>query len=613
MTDVRVLLVEGEALVAQDVESMLKRMGYGVPAIACSGEEAVRRAAETRPDLVLMDVELRGAMDGVEAAEQIQARFDIPVVYLTAHADDETLRRARITGPFGYLLKPLEARDLRSVIEMALYKHEMERKLEESEELYRAISELTTDFAYAGRFEADGTFVREWVTGAFTRITGFTPDEVWARGGWQSLVYPDDVPIFLQYLQALLSNQPGVSEYRIATRSGETRWLRDYGRPVWDEAQGRVVRIIGAAQDITERKVLEGIWRKYEFIANTSRDFMTLIGKNYTYEAANESYCRAHNKTEEEIIEHTVAGVWGEERYLTQIKGHLDKCFAGDEVHYQAWFEFAALGPRCLDVAYYPYCDGEGTVTHVVVVSRDITEHKRMEQSLLHAERLAAMGRLAAALAHEIKNPLQSMSINMELALDFPLQEEERQEHLQAVQRDIERLMALTGRILDFARPSQIERQPTSVAEVVRYALALAGKQLQRSHIRLSVDLPDDLPPVSASRDHLAQVFLNLIINAIEAMPAGGELSIAARLAGEQLELAFTDSGPGISPEALATIFEPFYTEKEGGTGLGLTVSRSIIQQHGGTITAGNVASGAVFTITLPVAPPDNSRLTESK
>jgi PAS domain S-box-containing protein len=365
--------------------------------------------------------------------------------------------------------------------------------------------------------------------------------------------------------------------------------------------------------EVAERKALEETWRRYEFIVNTSRDFMTLINRDYTYEAANESYCKAHNKTREEIVGHVIADVWGEERFLAQIKGHLDKCFAGNEGHYQAWFEFAALGWRCLDVAYYPYYDNEGTVTHVVVVSRDITEREQMQQSLLRAERLAAMGRLAAALAHEIKNPLQSISSNLELALDFPLPEEERQEHLQTVRREIERLMVLTGRILDFARPPRIERQPTSVVETVRYALALADKQLQHSHIRLSLDLPGRLPPVYASRDHLAQVFLNLTINAIEAMPAGGELSISARLAGEQVELTFADSGPGIPPQTLAMIFEPFYTTKEDGTGQGLAISHSIIQQHGGTITADNNASGAVFTITLPVAPPDKSHLTESK
>jgi len=240
----------------------------------------------------------------------------------------------------------------------------------------------------------------------------------------------------------------------------------------------------------------------------------------------------------------------------------------------------------------------------------EIIERKRVEKHLLRTERLAAMGRLAAALAHEINNPLQAVSSSLELAMDFPLEREERQEYLQAARREIERLMGLTDRVLNFARPPQIEQQVISAADVVRYALALASKQLDYSHIRVKLDLPDVLPPVLASNSQLAQVFLNLMINAIEAMPDGGELSISARLAGGRVEVTFTDGGPGISPDAMARLFEPFYTTKENGTGLGLATSHSIIQQHGGIITASNApGGGSVFTVALPIAPLDKPHL----
>ena len=110
------------------------RLGYGVAAHGGTGEEAIQLAAELRPDLVLMDIGLPGEMNGVDAADEIRTRFDIPVVYLTAHSDEDTLARAKLTGPFGYVLKPFETRDLRSTLEMALYKHEQEKKLRESEE-----------------------------------------------------------------------------------------------------------------------------------------------------------------------------------------------------------------------------------------------------------------------------------------------------------------------------------------------------------------------------------------------------------------------------------------------------------------------------------------------
>jgi len=242
------------------------------------------------------------------------------------------------------------------------------------------------------------------------------------------------------------------------------------------------------------------------------------------------------------------------------------------------------------------------SIPAILCIARDLTERKRMEQYLLRTERLAAMGHLAAALAHEINNPLQSIGSSMELVLDFPLEKAERQEYLEAVRQEIDRLMSLTTRVLDFARPPRVERHPTSTSEVAHHALSLASKQLMHNRIGVNADLPEDLARVMASRDQLAQVFLNLILNAVEAMPDGGKLNISARPTDGHIHICFQDTGPGIQADAFEKVFEPFHTTKEDGTGLGLAVSYSIIQQHGGTITAANTAEGgAVFTVSLPV------------
>ncbi len=265
MTDARILVVEDESLVADSIVAMLENLRYAVSSVATSGEEAIQQAGETQPDLVLMDISLPGEMDGVEAAQVIQGRFDTPVVFLTAYADDETLRRAKITQPFGYVLKPFQKRELHGAIEMALYRHEMEQKLRASEARYRAISEITSDYAYAFVVEPDGTVVPEWETEAFKRITGYSTKEVMELGGWESLVHPDDLAIARQHFQAHVSGQSNVSEHRIVTKGGEVRWLRAYGQPVWDDTEGRVVRFYGAAQDITEQvKAQEALRRKLE-------------------------------------------------------------------------------------------------------------------------------------------------------------------------------------------------------------------------------------------------------------------------------------------------------------------------------------------------------------
>jgi two-component system sensor histidine kinase/response regulator len=141
----RILVVEDEVIIARDVRATLERLGYDVLATIPSGEAAVAAAADMRPDLVLMDIMLRGDMDGIEAAEQIRSRYDIPVVFLTSFADDKTLQRAKITEPFGYILKPFEERELATNIELALYKHEMERQLKDSEDRFRRLTEGIRD------------------------------------------------------------------------------------------------------------------------------------------------------------------------------------------------------------------------------------------------------------------------------------------------------------------------------------------------------------------------------------------------------------------------------------------------------------------------------------
>ena len=145
MTKARILVVEDESIVAADIQDRLESLGYEVPATVASGEKAVEKAGVLRPDLVLMDIQLNGRMDGVVAADQIRLRFGIPVIYLTANADHPTVQRAKVTEPFGYVIKPFEERELHTAIEVALYKHQAEQTLKESEERYRLLVELSPE------------------------------------------------------------------------------------------------------------------------------------------------------------------------------------------------------------------------------------------------------------------------------------------------------------------------------------------------------------------------------------------------------------------------------------------------------------------------------------
>jgi PAS domain S-box-containing protein len=149
MTKAHIMVVEDERIVAADIQDRLRALGYGVTALVTTGEEAEQVAAETRPDLVLMDIMLKGQMDGVEAAERITGALGIPVVFLTAHADETTLQRAKITAPFGYILKPFDERELHTTVEIALYRHATEAKLKRVERWLAAVVESIGDAVVA--------------------------------------------------------------------------------------------------------------------------------------------------------------------------------------------------------------------------------------------------------------------------------------------------------------------------------------------------------------------------------------------------------------------------------------------------------------------------------
>ena len=259
------------------------------------------------------------------------------------------------------------------------------------EQLFRTASELGTDYAYAFRVEPDGQVVWEWITGVFTRITGFSHEEVEARGGGFNLIHPDDMPAALQRVQTLLAGKSDVSEYRIITKSGDVRWLRDHGRPEWDTQQGRVVRICGAAQDITDRKRAEeavrGSEKRFRALIEKSTDGIALLDAKGTIFYASPSLSRILGYTEDEFV-----GRSAFERMhpddLRSTRGLmmelLDMPAGSNGAQYRylhkdgSWRWLESVGTNLL---------AERGVNAIVINFRDITDRRQAEMALAQALR----------------------------------------------------------------------------------------------------------------------------------------------------------------------------------------------------------------------------------
>ncbi|MCX7683558.1 MAG: ATP-binding protein, partial [Anaerolineae bacterium] len=231
-------------------------------------------------------------------------------------------------------------------------------------------------------------------------------------------------------------------------------------------------------------------------------------------------------------------------------------------------------------------------------------ELEKAHAALRHNEKLAALGRLAASVAHEINNPLSAILLHIYLLRQNLPQEESVQEGLDAIQQQIELIARLTEQLRDFARPPRRERRKMAINEVIENTLSLVGKELQKHNIHVERKLDPNVPPVMIAPDQIGEVLMNLIVNARDAMPEGGTLRICTHAGCDGVYVCVADTGVGIPPEILPRVFEPFFTTKgEHGTGLGLAISHSIMHEHGGDITVeSQVGQGTKFTLYFPLA-----------
>jgi signal transduction histidine kinase len=285
-----------------------------------------------------------------------------------------------------------------------------------------------------------------------------------------------------------------------------------------------------------------------------------------------------------------------------------------DEVYAQDWdwtFLNSANTLVHLRANVSPQTDDDGRRVGIVVLIKDVTNLVRMEQELRKRERLAAAGSLAAGIAHEIRNPLGALELNLRLLRDELRNPESSREevdgYFEVLFAETRRLNRITSNFLQLSRPAPLVKTRLAVQKPVRQVVRLLETEALEKNVRIEVDLGGEEIPVLGEESKLEQVCLNILINAIQAMPQGGVARVTVRRQsgedGEWAEIVFTDSGVGIPPENIPRLFDPYFTTRSDGTGLGLAIADRIVADHGGAISVtSSPGQGATLTVRLPVA-----------
>ena len=633
---------------------------YEVHAVA-DGRQALEATHRMRPALVLADV-MMPHLDGfglLRALRNDSALSGTPVILLSARAGEESRVEGLEADADDYLIKPFAARELlarvAAHVKMAKLRREtaereermrseaeLERaKLRASEErlaetsrlfreLQRADAELQLQVELlqqlpvsAWTLKPDGT--PDFVNRVWLEFSGLTLDFLQSHPeAWMTVVHPEDRERASKvFWNGIHSGQGFSLETRsLRAQDGTYRWHLQQA-VVLRDAEGKVLRFVGTTTDIDDLKRGEEALRESEqssrLILDGIAGFVAIMSPTGEIEEVNrqtlEYFGRTMERlkgwsTGEEVHPDDLPSVHSAWMHSVETKSVYDvdhRLRRADGVY--RWFHARGL----------PLCDSEGHVLRWYVLLTDIDDRKQAEEALRQAQsdlarinRVTTMGELAASLAHEIKQPISGAITNVNTCLrklghDEPNLEEVRTT-VTRIGRDAQRAAEIIDRIRSQFEKGAPKPETLDVNEIIQETIALLRSEAVRYDISVRMELATDLPRIHADRVQLQQVAMNLILNSIEAMKEVDrtrEMIIKSQQAeNEQVLVSVTDTGKGLPPQLAEKIFDPFFTTKSHGTGMGLRISRSIIESHGGRLWAvGSPERGATFQFTLPATP----------
>lgn len=640
----KIFIVEDESIVARDIRQQLEGLGYQVVGHSRTAEQAFIEIAKVKPALILMDIMLDGAIDGIEAAKRIRAEMGPPVVFVSAFNEDEVIERAKSTEPYGYITKPFSGRELRTTVEMALYKYRTEAVLRERE--FQLTQTFETSPVSMALIAMDGNIIR--VNHALCKLLGGEKAEMHE-------IHVDR--LFLDHAETIKGNMASLKDSEKSMLRFELSLQREDGLTVCVQSHLSIVKnhlnapihFVLQCQDISARKHAENQLMKFRSAIEQSTQQILIIDSDAKIEYANAAFLKTYGYTSEQIIgQHPKLFIVEEDS--ADSFADMWRSLSQNEVWTGELINQRQDGSRLITAAIVnPLCGEDGRIREYVWVQTDITQQRqlnaeldqhryRMEEMVMsrtraleRASELAeaankAKSAFIANMSHEIRTPMNGVLGMAYLALNST-NDPKMRAYLEKIQISGQHLLHIVDDILDF---SKIEAGKL-VLESVDFSLdglltelktLLSGKVAGRDLV-LRFDIDTAVPKqVRGDPYRLKQILLNYTNNAIK-FTERGEINLFVRLLngtanGWLLRFEVEDTGIGMSKAQQTKLFKSFeqvdstMTRKYGGTGLGLAICKELAGLMGGEVGALSAPDlGSTFWFTAHLEYPIESRVAE--
>ena len=621
MNNIKILIAEDEQIVAKNIEKRLTADGYQVVASVSTGEDAIEKAKLYSPDIILMDIKLKGKIDGIETADILRRNFQLPVIFLTSYADEETFQRAKSTEPFGYLIKPFDNKELNRVVELALYKNKIYQELLETKMRF----EIAIKAGNMGVWEFWPTEKKYFSDNNLKALYHFDPNELTdSLDDWSALVYKDDRELMSSTFNNFLKSKGREFklEHRIYRKDGSIGWVVDHGL-LFDADNEKPLRLIGTTTDITERKEaeieLQKSEEKFRNVFEGSGIGMAILSLDGQFTKVNSVLCEMLEYKEQELIfinfrdvthpgdiEKSVGVIKDllksgtressliEKRYLTK-KGEI------------IW----ALTSVSLLTEF------EGKPLYFIFQVQDITKRKRNEEQVLkYAEELknlnASKDKFFSIISHDLRSPFNSLLGLTEFMSHYydEMNPSEVKSSILNVYNSAQQVYNLILNLLEWSMLQsgrlKVEKGVINLAELGVEIINLYKDAADNKKLELVNNINENIL-VYADKYMIDTIIRNFVSNSIKFTNSGGKIIIKGVINGDNAEVSVTDTGIGISIENQKNLFridEQFRREgtaNEKGTGLGLILCKEFIEKNNGVLwVESEEGKGSRFSFTVP-------------